>query len=71
MFLISDEQGLDARGIVVCPPPGAGDISFLQSIQVGHGATQASYSVGTGRSFSGIKIDHSPASVAQLIEALH
>ena len=61
MFLISDEQGLDARGIVVWAPPGAGDVSFLHSIQAGYGALQASYWMGTGRSFSGIKVDHSLA----------
>jgi hypothetical protein len=47
------DYGLDDRGSI---PAGERDLSFLHSIQIGSEAHLASYPLGTGRSFPGIKV---------------
>jgi hypothetical protein len=62
--------GFDDRGSRVRFPAGAGNSSLYHRVQIGCGAHPASYPMGTGDYFPGLKLkgreaDHSPPSSAE------
>jgi hypothetical protein len=66
------DYGLDDRVIGVRSPAGAKDFSSILCVQIGSGAHRASYTMGTGGPFPGVKArpgrdaDHSPPSSAEV-----
>jgi hypothetical protein len=69
---IVSDYGLDNRAIEVRSPTGAEDFSSSPCVQTGCGAHPASYPMGTGGSFPGVKArpgrdaDHSLPSSAEV-----
>jgi hypothetical protein len=49
------DYGLEVRGPMVLFPAGAGNFSFHHRLQNGSGSNPASYPMGTGCSFPGVK----------------
>jgi hypothetical protein len=71
---IATGYGLDDRGSEVRFPAGAGNFSVLHHVQTGSGAHPASFPMGTGVSFLGLKrpereADRSPPSSADVKNA--
>jgi hypothetical protein len=73
-FGVALRYGLDDRGSRVRLPEGAGNFSLHHRVQNGSGAHPASYQIGTGGFFPGVKrpgreSDHSPPSTAEVKNA--
>jgi hypothetical protein len=74
MIVYFGKYGLDVPGSRVLFPAGAGNFSLHHRVQNGSGAHPASYPMGTGGSFPGVKrpgrrADHSPPSSAEVKNA--
>jgi hypothetical protein len=62
--------GLDERGGVVQFLAGVRDITLLYSLQAGYGAHPASYTVGTGGSYPGVKMGGGNLTTCLLMQKL-